>query len=128
MIEPFSSIKLPIIFLPTVPGTAQAEFELVFAYGAYRNVSRVIKSSSLVAYLAHHVSESKGSAFNFHNGQTYFLGSHWNVAFRLCSNILEACINLVPWIFHKYSALNVMNISQRILKNTLNSLNQGTVD
>ncbi|XP_032903781.1 cilia- and flagella-associated protein 74 [Amblyraja radiata] len=47
MIEPFSSIKLPIIFLPTVPGTAQAEFELVFAYGAYRNIAIKVQAEAI---------------------------------------------------------------------------------
>ncbi|XP_062888913.1 cilia- and flagella-associated protein 74 [Mobula hypostoma] len=46
-IGPFSSIKLPIIFLPTVPGTAQADLELVFPYEANKNISIKVQAQAV---------------------------------------------------------------------------------
>ncbi|XP_051894977.1 LOW QUALITY PROTEIN: cilia- and flagella-associated protein 74 [Pristis pectinata] len=46
-IDPFSSIKLPIIFLPTVPGNAQADLELVFPYGAHKNIPIKVQAQAV---------------------------------------------------------------------------------
>ncbi|XP_059808414.1 cilia- and flagella-associated protein 74 isoform X3 [Hypanus sabinus] len=46
-IGPFSSIKLPIIFLPTVAGTAQADLELVFPYEANKNISIKVQAQAI---------------------------------------------------------------------------------
>ncbi|XP_069774364.1 cilia- and flagella-associated protein 74 isoform X3 [Narcine bancroftii] len=47
MIDPFSSIKLPIIFLPTDPGYVQADLELVFFSGAYKNISIKVQAQAI---------------------------------------------------------------------------------
>ncbi|XP_078281238.1 cilia- and flagella-associated protein 74 isoform X2 [Rhinoraja longicauda] len=47
MIGPFSSIKLPIIFLPLVPGIVHANLEFVFAYGAYRNIVIKVQAEAI---------------------------------------------------------------------------------